>query len=235
MPTDAQTSRPLAALVLHGWSGSRRGSSASVAAALDQLGFTCLVPDLPGHGDAPGDRLALTRAQYLRFAIDRHDELLGLVPDAERVLVVGTSFGGWLAAQLVAERRVDALVLRVPADYPDDGHDTDPMRALFDETDHTRMRDWREQGPPGGGTRATRAIAGARSLPLLVQQAELDVDVPPVTVAAYVDAHPDPSLVTHQLLEGAPHALSTSPPHLRRANELLAAWVDRVVCPARRR
>lgn len=215
------------ALVLHGWTGSRRGSSASVAATLAELGYACVACDLPGHGDTPGDRNALTRAEFLQAASGSYDNLAARlpVPPGGRALVVGISFGGYLAAQLAAVRRVDALVLRVPADYPDDGFATQPMGDLFGSDEHTLLHDWRstERRPPD--TRATRAIAHAASMPMLVQQAELDTAVPAEQVRAYVQSHAAPELVTHQVISGAPHALTTSPEHLARANRMLADWV----------
>jgi pimeloyl-ACP methyl ester carboxylesterase len=115
-----ETQGEWAALNMHGWTGWRGGSSGELAQRLLELGVTSLCVDLPGHGDSDGPKPRsvrdLDKEMYMRAAADAYDELVRICP-GRRVLIVGTSFGGYLAARLVAERSADALALRVPANY----------------------------------------------------------------------------------------------------------------------
>ncbi|MCW2925148.1 MAG: dienelactone hydrolase family protein [Thermoleophilia bacterium] len=219
--------RPVAALVLHGWASDRTGSSRTVAAALARIGIPSLVPDLPGHGARPGSRDELTRAHFLTAAVDAYDELADGLEDAAstRILVVGTSFGAALAAQLAAARPVAALVLRVPADYPDAGFDDQPMGAVVGDAG---AHAWRADPDEPGDTRVTRALASFAG-PVLVQEAECDDVIAAPQVARLVRAAGDADRVTHELLVGAPHALSTAPEALAAANDALVRWVLRVL------
>lgn len=106
-----------AALIIHGWTGWRGGSSGALAKELAGRSLAAsLCVELPGHGDSDGDRNSVTPDEFLAAGDAAYDQLAQRYPD-RRILVVGTSFGGWLAARLVERRSVDALALRVPANY----------------------------------------------------------------------------------------------------------------------
>ncbi len=105
-----------AALILHGWTGYRGGSSGALAQKLTGLGAASLCVDLPGHGDSDGKRNKISRPSFLRAAEAAYDQLVSVAPN-RKILVVGTSFGGYLAARLVGHKQADALALRVPANY----------------------------------------------------------------------------------------------------------------------
>ncbi len=64
LPDGPAAARPPAVMLLHGW-GGESGSMAQFATPLLELGYRVLIPDLPGHGRAPGrtvDTLASARA-----------------------------------------------------------------------------------------------------------------------------------------------------------------------------
>lgn len=111
--------RPI--LFLHGIGSSRRGFGAQ----LDHLGPIrwCLAPDAPGYGDSDDDPTIASLDHY----VDRFLALLDGV-EAERVDLVGVSWGGVIAARLAATRpdRVGRLVL---ADTSR-GSGVDPDRAV---------------------------------------------------------------------------------------------------------
>jgi len=87
--------------------------------------FTVYAPDHPGFGGS-GEFPAIGDVQDLAFHYVDLIATLGL----ERPTVVGTSFGGWVAAELAAYRpeTIGALVLVAPIGLYVDGH---PIADLF--------------------------------------------------------------------------------------------------------
>jgi pimeloyl-ACP methyl ester carboxylesterase len=102
-------------LFVHGWGGSQAqylGRAREAAA----LGCACLTIDLRGHARSDGRRETVTREDGLQDLLAAHDFLAarpGVAADS--LGVVGSSYGGYLAAVLTALRQVRWLGLRAPA------------------------------------------------------------------------------------------------------------------------
>lgn len=217
--------RRAVALVLHGWTGSRMGSSRSVAAALQAAGVATLAPDLLGHGDSAGDRAALSRDDQLAAAGAAYDHMAALLAPRHRepIAVVGISFGAYLAAQLVGLRKVDVLALRVPANYPDAGFER-PMGELMGARNAQRRRAWLNSPGEHDQSRPLRALSDFSGR-VLVQRAELDAVIPREAVERYVAAS-SAGRVTYQVIDDAEHAMSRSPMALAVANDQLIEWLE---------
>jgi pimeloyl-ACP methyl ester carboxylesterase len=112
--------RQPAILFIHGWASSQEGYLPR-ARALSALGFICLTFDLRGHGDSPrGGGTTATRKEFFDDVLAAYDFLISRPGvGADRVGVVGASFGGYLGSLLTARRRVRWLALRAPANNPD--------------------------------------------------------------------------------------------------------------------
>lgn len=106
------TEAPLAALLLHGFTGSP-WELVPVGEALAARGVHAVCPRLPGHGTTPEAMLWAGRREWLGAATTALEGLEG----ARRVAVIGLSMGGLLAMLLAARHRarVNGLVLMAPA------------------------------------------------------------------------------------------------------------------------
>src|SRR5215218_6735829 len=107
-------------LFVHGWGGSQEQYVAR-AREIAALGCVSLTFDLRGHARTEPQQSSVSREDNLQDVLAAYDEL-GHHPlvDSESVAVVGSSYGGYLAALLTALRPVRWLALRVPALYEDD-------------------------------------------------------------------------------------------------------------------
>ncbi|GHC67264.1 alpha/beta hydrolase family protein [Roseibacillus persicicus] len=93
-------SDPAAILLLHGH-GSRRESQLAIAERFCAAGFTCLLPDLPGHGQHPDPTATFGKREVpLLLRLLAHARAKHQIP--EKVGLFGLSQGGAIALQLAA-------------------------------------------------------------------------------------------------------------------------------------
>src|SRR6185295_1589425 len=106
-------------LFVHGWGGDQRQYLAR-ARAIAAMGCVCLTFDLRGHALTKTQQETVSREESLRDILAAFDFLAAQHNvDADSIAVVGSSYGGYLAALLTALRPVKWLALRVPALYKD--------------------------------------------------------------------------------------------------------------------
>lgn len=142
-----------AVLMMHGFGSKRDGYAEHAQALGEMLGVVSLTLDLGGHGASEGKTAELSTGDHLAEAQAAYDFLAGtpgVSPD--RIGVVGTSFGGYLAVRLTAERPVDSLLLRAPAIYSD---------GLTDVPDKDRGGAAKERGKLGIPTTFNESLGAA--------------------------------------------------------------------------
>ncbi|MGN2246805.1 alpha/beta fold hydrolase [Frateuria sp. GZRR35] len=111
-----------ALLLIHGFTGSKQVWS-RVARGMRSR-YRVVAPDLPGHGDSADAPASACRAE------DHAERLVSMLDrmDIRRTHIVGSSFGGFIAARIAAlyPSRVASLVLFSPAGV------TSPSPSAFD-------------------------------------------------------------------------------------------------------
>jgi dienelactone hydrolase len=214
-------------LFVHGWGGSQAQDLARATAAAG-LGCACLTFDLRGDARDKGRSETVTRAQNLADLIAAYDYLAserGVDPRA--MVVVGTSYGAYLATLLSTKRRVRWLALHAPALYKDEHWDK-PKKSLNADPG---LLAYRRSPLTPADNRALAACADFRGDVLMVQS-EHDEIIPPQVVANYVAAFKSATSVSSHVIQGADHAL-TSEESQTAYSVLLAAWITRMVIGAR--
>lgn len=103
-------------LTFVGFGSSKKSNGDFVAKVVADTGLSALVIDLSGHGESPFDVDETVPAQHLLEATKAYDWIKTNYPDST-VHVMGTSYGGFMAAYLTRFRAVQKLVLRTPAIY----------------------------------------------------------------------------------------------------------------------
>lgn len=116
-------------LIIHGWTMDGKYEQLDFEPIFTKTtGFRRIYVDLPGHG--------LTRAHNISNADDIFASLVQFINtrlDKSRFLIVGTSYGGYLARALAMRyiKQVDGLLLRVPVVDPDNSlRDRDGFQPL---------------------------------------------------------------------------------------------------------
>jgi uncharacterized protein len=214
-------------LFVHGWGGSQAQYLAR-AREIAALGCVCLTFDLRGHAEHRDEFETVSRAQNLQDVLAAYDTLVRRRHvDTAAIAVVGSSYGGYLAAILSSVRPVKWLALRAPALYYDDGWDS-PKLQLHKDHD---LRAYRRSLVPVASNRALQASQAFRG-DLLLIESELDDTVPKTTLASYREAAKNARSLTYRCIEGADHGLTSESAQLGYSTTLVA-WLKEMIVGAR--
>jgi dienelactone hydrolase len=215
-------------LFVHGWGGSQQQYLAR-AREIAALGCVCLTFDLRGHAESRALFETVSRADNLRDVLAAYDSLVQRRHvDPSAIAVVGSSYGGYLAAILSSMRAVKWLALRAPALYHDEGWES-PKLQLHKDHD---LRAYRRSLVPMGSNRALQASHAFQGDVLLIES-ELDDIVPRTTLASYREAASNARSLTYRCIDGADHGL-TADSDQRNYSSVLVAWLKEMIAGARR-
>lgn len=213
-------------LFVHGWGGSQQRDLAR-AKNITGLGCVCLTFDLRGHEKTESQRQSVTREQNLNDLLAAYDRLVSHpAVDGDSIAVIGSSYGGYLATLLSGQRKVRWLALRVPALYWDTQW-TVPKFAL----DRQELAAYRRSPVLAADNRALAACAQFAGDVLLVES-EQDDYVPHAVLMSYRAAFVNAHSLSHRLVDGADHAL-TSDASQKIYSAMLTAWISEMVVGAR--
>ena len=85
----------------------------------NDLGITTIIFDYSGHGESPLNFDDIRPAQHSLEVVTVFDWIKENYPN-RKIFVIGSSYGGYLAARLSNFRRMDGLIFRAPAMYDSD-------------------------------------------------------------------------------------------------------------------
>lgn len=209
-------------LFVHGWGGSQERDLAR-ARNITGLGCVCLTFDLRGHEKTVDQRQSVTREQNLNDLLAAYDRLASHpAVDTAAIAVIGSSYGGYLATLLTRLRAVRWLALRVPALYWDTEWNV-PKYAL----DREGLARYRRTSLTPTDNRALAACSEFVGDVLLVES-EQDDYVPHATLMSFRSAFVSAHSLTHRIVDGADHALSTDAAQ-KAYSAILTAWIGEMV------
>jgi len=213
-------------LLVHGWDGSQDQYIAR-AHEIAALGCICLTFDLRGHVRHQDQRETVSREENLRDVVCAYDVLVGHpAVDPAAVAIVGSSYGGYLAAIASSVRPVRWLALRVPALYQDGDWDVPKGKLQREELAAYRRSVVRPED-----NRALRACA-AFGGDVLIVESQHDSLVPHQVIQNYMTACAKAQSLTYRMITGADHALSEKE-WQQTYTSLLVNWMSEMVLGAR--
>jgi esterase/lipase len=221
---EAQEPKELAVLFIHGWTGM---PNEAAARKLAENGFSSLTFSLRGHNNSDGKLENVTRDGSLDDAIAAYEFFKTKLPAANKIAVVGSSYGSYLAALLSSNRQVYALSLRVPENYPDENADK-PQVPQAPDFGNTSLNEWRKQMANYDSTKSLKAVHDFAG-PIQIIEAEKDDIVPHQTVQNYVNAVKDKSKLDYHLMTGWPHSLGDDDQRNRQYQEILLSWLNKQI------
>lgn len=201
-PPRKQAKHP-AILFVHGWTGEKK-TSFQYAKTLVNLGYICLLFDMRGHGTSEVDRNAFTPKDFLDDVLAAYDYLSSIDEvDTKNISAIGSSFGGYLVALLSAKRKIRNLVLRAPADYP---NETFGRERIIFVGNNPKVMTWRNKSRQPKESYALEALHKFKGN-VLVIESEKDDRVPHQTIDNYVNAVKNKDKLTHVIMKDAPHSI----------------------------
>jgi uncharacterized protein len=190
--------RPIV-LVIHGWTSSMTRYPERVK-PLVEMGYLVLLFDLRGHGKSDGELGLLSPHDHFNDCLAAYDYLISQEnADLNNISVIGSSYGGYLASLLTAERKVHHLALTVPALYPN---------TIFDSTKGIKrsneVMSYRDEYHAAEDDFALKAISEFTG-DLLIITAEKDEILSPTVMENYKNAAK--VKYTHADVKGADHSM----------------------------
>lgn len=211
--------KKLAVLFLHGWTGKPNEAAAEVLA---EQGYYAMTISYRGHNNSDGELKDISAKKSLDDSLAAYDYFVSHLPDDLQIVVVGNSYGGYMASLLAAERKVAALSLRVPAAYADGGFEEPRLGKGSENPEVMKWRLTPHKYTDNIGLTNIHNFAG----PIQILEAENDDVVPHQTVQNYVDAVADKNNLDYQLLKGWPHSMGTDPARNREFQTILLDWLN---------
>jgi len=210
-------------LFVHGWGGNQEQYLAR-AKEVATLGCVCLTFDLRGHAGTEGQRETVSREENLKDVLAAYDRLVRHHSvDPESIAVIGSSYGGYLAAILTSMRPVKWLALRVPALYMDSGWEMPKMQLHKDQD----LKEYRRQLVSSDDNRALLACSTFEG-DVLIVESENDEIIPHAVISNYREAAFRARSLTYRVIKDADHGLSE--PNVQRAyTSLLVNWMTEMV------
>jgi uncharacterized protein len=213
-------------MLVHGWDGSQDQYIAR-AHEIATLGCICLTFDLRGHVRHHEQRETVSREDNLRDVLAAYDVLVGHpAVDPGAIALVGSSYGGYLAAIASALRPVRWLALRAPALYKDSDWHLPKSQLSRDE-----LAAYRHTAVAPESNRALAACAAFRG-DVLIVESEHDSMVPHAVIQNYRAACAQAQSLTYRTISGADHALSEKE-WQQTYTSLLVNWMSEMVLGAR--
>src|SRR5918995_721914 len=186
-------------LFVHGW-GVDRDTYLTRARELAALGCICLTFDMRGHAATEDRRETVTREDNLRDVVAAYDVLAQHpIVDQSAIAVVGSSYGGYLAAVLSSLRPVRWLALRVAALYKDDDW------ALPKQELRKYGLDTFRRGPVNPEENRALGACAAFEGDVLIIKSECDKIIPHPVIANYIASFQKMQSLTYRVIAGADH------------------------------
>jgi len=211
------TSKKCVIVFVHGWQSS--GLDHNGAQMCADAGFPALTFYMCGHGESSGDIKSVTAPMSLAdlhvvyaYAQKRHPK--------DPIILVGSSYGSYIAALFSASNDVQALSLRVPANYQDEYYYRPKFgRGALSEED----RAWRQKSLAPAENRALKALHDFPGK-ILIFEAGKDDQVDSQTVKNYA-ATAKKNNLTYHFMPDWTHSIWQNPVWDKQYHDILLPWI----------
>lgn len=210
---------PLPALIfVHGWKSDQEGNIRR-ASEICKLGFICLTLDLRGHGESEGSIEQFSREDHIQDIKTAYKYLTKLKEiNPEKIGIIGSSYGGYLAAVAGNFLKFEWIILRVPALYYDKDFNTQTAQLIGRDRDA-----FTTSGLNIENSLALKGVANFKG-EILIIESEKDKIIPHKIIENYLEVIQDKRQLTYVIMKNAQHSLET---HLQEKEyvDILKTWI----------
>lgn len=213
-------------LWLQGWTSTIAGHLEDIKRMSEKSGVTFAMLNFAGHGDHPVTLEESTRAQQQNEVISAYDELKRM--KYKNIIVIGGSFGGYMAALLAGKRKLTAVVLRAPGAYPDNELDLPYNQTLESvQSSGEEFLDFRRSSEFYKQSIAHKALASHEGVSYIIEH-ELDTIVPPAVPRSYFQVAQHSNYLVVPNTEHSPKLMSEPKKHFAYIEYLLVSIIKLV-------
>lgn len=204
-------------IFIHGWKSDQTGNIKR-AGEISKLEFVCLTLDLRGHGESEGTIDQFSRKDHLEDIKVAYKYLAELPEvDTEKIGIIGSSYGAYLAAVSTNFLKFNKLALRVPALYFDAYMQVSTDKLIQEEPEAFKSSDLKPEN--------CLALRGVRDFKggILIVESGKDEEIPHPVIENYLKFIENEKL-TVKVMKNATHALTTAKLE-KEYIEILKKWL----------
>lgn len=217
-------SKEYAVLWLQGWTSSMDSHREGVERMTNESCFPFATLDYAGHGLHKLPIEQSTRKQQLDEAIAVYDELIKC--GYKKIIVIGGSFGGYIAALLVGKRSAHAAILRVPAIYDDSELELPHSQTKRWENPDTYQQD-KSAAAYIQDNEAVRSITKFDGFVYVIEH-ELDEQVPRIMPKTYFENAKHGNYLIIPKTKHSPKLMANPRPHYDYAEHWVVSILEAV-------
>lgn len=224
--TPDNSDKEFCVLWIQGWTSSMDSHREGVERMAERasMGFATL--DFAGHGLSRVELGISTRKQQHQEVAELFDELVRR--GFKKVVVIGGSFGAYMAALLARVRPVHAVVLRAPANYNDDEFELEYAKTLRWE-DHAAYEEKKAKATKEELS-VSSAVKGIQSFngSVYVFEHELDEVVPKIMPETYFNAAQHGNYLVVPKTKHSPKLAKDPKPHFDYIEHLVLSVLEAI-------
>lgn len=214
-------SKEYCVLWLQGWTSTIEKHRDLLTRLADRTSVTFAMLNYAGHGNHPIPLEETTREQQFREALFAYDKLKS--EGYKHIIVCGTSFGGYLAALLSAERTPYAVILRAA-----DAHLDDEFTVLQKELAARPLEERRQFRRAVSKESNLQAISAIKKFDgsVYVVEHEIDSIIPRNIPRAYFAAAKRGNYIVIPATDHSPARMANPPLHFAYIEEAIVSIVN---------
>lgn len=210
-----------AVLWLQGFTSTIEGHDEGVMRMSQDTKTTFAMLNYAGHGDSPIALEDATRKQQFEEVCDVYDQLVGR--GYSKIIVIGGSFGGYMAAMLVGERTAATLVLRAPANYKDEEFHL-PYRQTTEGTDQEAKDLWRQSIDSNYSNNAIEAVRKFTGMTYVIEH-EKDSVINSAIPKSYFNAAKKANYIVIPGLDHSPKLMDKPQVYF----DIIERWINTII------
>jgi len=212
-------------LWLQGWTSTIEGHLEGITRMSKASGVSFAMMDYAGHGTHPVSLDESTKQQQFIECLAAYDQLVA--NGYKNIIVIGGSFGGYMAALLVGKRTPASVILRAPAAYVDSEFEL-PYAQTAQKLPDGRHKYSFEKSPKLHLQSSSFTAVAQYDGPVYVLEHELDEVIPAIIPQTYFTRAKHGNYLIVPSTEHSPKTMPNPQKHFDYIEHLLVSIIESI-------